>query len=411
MESFSEAQNWLVKLKSEAEFFKKNEVPSLSVVQKILEKLDFPELSYDERIIVTGTAGKGSVCRLCEQTLLENGKAVLTIQSPEIQVITERIRINGELISADFFAENVLEVAKISREFELMPTYYEAIVLAGILAGKKKNCEVFIGEIGLGGEFDAVNTVTGDRISVLTFIGADHQAILGNKLADIALTKAGIFTKNTKLAFSYEKNFREILDEKSPVKINYITGLQNKLNKKIVRRICREILDENFTMEKLKMPCRWEVIPKKIANNFIIEYFGENLSFEKKIILDGSHSAPRFKFIEAKIKKLDGKKIAIFAMAKNHDPADFREILNLFDEVILTEVAGDREFWSIEELTEILGTGMKIKNTQKAFYKAIKLNFKNIIIVGSFFLCGKIRENFYKSADILKTQNEFCEDL
>ena len=69
MESFSEAQNWLVKLKSEAEFFKKNEVPSLSVVQKILEKLDFPELSYDERIIVTGTAGKGSVCRLCEQTL------------------------------------------------------------------------------------------------------------------------------------------------------------------------------------------------------------------------------------------------------------------------------------------------------------------------------------------------------
>ena len=79
--------------------------------------------------------------------------------------------------------------------------------------------------------------------------------------------------------------------------------------------------------------------------------------------------------------------------------------------LFLTEVAGDREFWSIEELTEILGTGMKIKNTQKAFYKAIKLNFKNIIIVGSFFLCGKIRENFYKSADILKTQNEFCEDL
>ncbi len=387
MSKFKEAKVWLKQLASEREFFLNKKTPSLDSVKKILNKLDNPDLFFDYRVIVGGTAGKGSVCYLTEDILLKNKKKVLTLSSPHLQEVRERIKINGEIISEKKFGRYILKIKEITKKNNIKITYYEAIVLAGIYAGKKEKCEILIAEIGLGGEFDAVNAIKGERIAVLTFIGKDHMEILGN-LKNIAKTKAGIFTKDTIFALSGEKVFKKEISEKAKIKIEFIKGIKNKLNKKIAKKICEKILEtKEIKFNNLKIPARWELI-----GNFI---------------LDGAHSEPRFEYILPKIKKISGKKIAILGMLKNHDFKSFEVIINEFDEIFwVDDFTEERACYSADILVKKFKKGTSEFKTLKAFeYAKQNFNENKIIVTGSFYLCGKIREEFYPSRKILELQD------
>ena len=50
-------------------------------------------------------------------------------------------------------------------------------------------------ETGIGGRFDSTNALGTPIVSVITKIGFDHMAILGNTLEEIAYEKAGIIKK------------------------------------------------------------------------------------------------------------------------------------------------------------------------------------------------------------------------
>ena len=56
-------------------------------------------------------------------------------------------------------------------------------------------------ETGLGGRLDATNAVEAPVCSVITSIGWDHMALLGNTLEEIAAEKAGILKPGTPLFF------------------------------------------------------------------------------------------------------------------------------------------------------------------------------------------------------------------
>jgi folylpolyglutamate synthase/dihydropteroate synthase len=390
MEYFHKAEDWLLKLSSEAQFFRQDKKPSLEVVNRVLDELGRPDESFEWRVVVGGTAGKGTVCRLTEDVLLRSGKKVATLMSPHLQVITERIRIGGKLIDAETFGETLLNIKKVCENLSIIPTYYEAIVLTGILAAKNSGCEILICEVGMGGRLDAVNSVRGKRVSALTFVGDDHLEKFENSIEKLAQEKAGIFVENSVYNVSYEQKMCSTLDSKVKTKIEYIKGIKAKLNKKLARRICKKILgNDTFIMRKIPLPCRWE----KVASD---------------VILDGAHSAPRFEFILPKIKKLKGRKIGIFAMAEDHDLKSFSIIENQFDEIIWTEVPGERKFHKAEELKKIHGRGVIETDPIKALKKAQSME-GTVIVLGSFYLAGLIREEFYSSENILKQQTEFSE--
>ncbi|MCF7918124.1 hypothetical protein K9L27_03985 [Candidatus Gracilibacteria bacterium] len=390
MESFSKAKDWLVELSSEAKFFRENTKPSLKAVEAILDALGSPDEFFEWRVIVAGTAGKGSVCRRTEDVLLRAGKSVVTLISPHLQCITERIRIQGRLISEDDFGKFVLKIKKISEEIQIKPTYYEALVLTGVLAGREMGCEVFVGEIGLGGRFDAVNAVRGKRIAALTFIGEDHMQYFGS-LDNMAHEKAGIFTADSVFNISYEKKFQNILLQEAQKEVQFIKGIDFKLGKKLVRKICEKILETtSFEMEKIPMPARWEKIQVASSKNILI--------------LDGSHSPPRFEFILPKIQKLPHPRTGIFAMVRNHDPKGFEIILSEFDEIIWTAGAEGHEFWKPEELKKRFEKGI----VQEDVFALLKeLPQRSTLVSGSFYLCGKIRTIFYPVEKILSQQTEF----
>lgn len=70
-------------------------------------------------------------------------------------------------------------------------TYFEILTLAAVRAFLKRQCQLLVLEVGLGGRFDAVNIFYND-IAVITSIGLDHMKLLGESTKEIACEKAGI---------------------------------------------------------------------------------------------------------------------------------------------------------------------------------------------------------------------------
>ncbi|KAI4189384.1 MAG: hypothetical protein L6R41_001492 [Letrouitia leprolyta] len=75
-------------------------------------------------------------------------------------------------------------------EFELLTaTAFE------IFAQEK--IDVGVIEVGLGGQYDATNVIKRPIVTVITKIGKDHQALLGDTIEEISFQKAGIMKRGT----------------------------------------------------------------------------------------------------------------------------------------------------------------------------------------------------------------------
>ncbi|MEQ9450876.1 MAG: Mur ligase family protein [Pseudomonadales bacterium] len=140
-------------------------------------------------ITVAGTNGKGTTCYACEAILLAHGLSVGTAISPHIDRFNERIRLNGEE-ATDAQIVAALQAVEDCRG-ELKLTYFEYCVMASFYLFLEAEVDVAVLEIGLGGRLDGFNVVAAD-CAVITSIGLDHQAILGDTLDAIGREKAGI---------------------------------------------------------------------------------------------------------------------------------------------------------------------------------------------------------------------------
>lgn len=162
----------------------------LENIQRLLQELDLP--GKNQRIIhVAGTNGKGSVCAMIDSVLRAQGYRTGLFTSPHLISYRERIQVNGEMISEDEVAEGLTSLRKKIRDWEPHPTFFEITAALALAHFKKSDCELIVLETGLGGRLDATNAVT-PIVSVITPIGYDHQAWLGDTLEAIAGEKAGI---------------------------------------------------------------------------------------------------------------------------------------------------------------------------------------------------------------------------
>ncbi|MGL9769146.1 MAG: bifunctional tetrahydrofolate synthase/dihydrofolate synthase [Sodalis sp. (in: enterobacteria)] len=141
-------------------------------------------------IIVGGSNGKGTTCRLLEAILLESGMRVGVYNSPHLLRYTERVRIQGEELpeAAHSEAMAIIEAGRSATSL----SYFEFGTLAALHLFRQAALDVVILEVGLGGRLDATNIVDAD-IAVITSIDLDHTDLLGSDRASIAWEKAGIF--------------------------------------------------------------------------------------------------------------------------------------------------------------------------------------------------------------------------
>jgi dihydrofolate synthase / folylpolyglutamate synthase len=165
----------------------------LDRVGRVAERLGFagPERRPAPRtVIVAGTNGKGSTCIALEALFLSAGMHVGTTLSPHVHAFNERIRIDGREVDDATLCAAFAEIDRARGDIPL--TYFEFSALAALLCFRRAGVDVAVLEVGLGGRLDAFNLVAAD-VAVVTSIGLDHQAFLGDDVETIGREKAGVF--------------------------------------------------------------------------------------------------------------------------------------------------------------------------------------------------------------------------
>ncbi|MEH7886769.1 folylpolyglutamate synthase/dihydrofolate synthase family protein [Bacillus sp. JJ1609] len=169
--------------------------PGLTRMEWMLERLEHPERRI-KTIHVGGTNGKGSTVTFLRSILESAGYLVGTFTSPYFEQFNERISVNGQPISDDDLIQLVNVIKPLADELDQTelggPTEFEVITIMSIYYfAKISPVDVVIYEVGLGGRFDSTNVIH-PLLSIITSIGLDHTAILGDTYEKIAFEKAGI---------------------------------------------------------------------------------------------------------------------------------------------------------------------------------------------------------------------------
>ena len=174
----------------------------LERVTKVFKRLH-PSLPLIPVITVAGTNGKGSSVALLESIYQKAGYQTGAYTSPHLLRYNERIHLNGEEVSDKTICEAFerIDQARLIKGEEISLTYFEFGTLAALDIFFCTKPDVIILEVGLGGRLDAANIIDAD-VALITSIGIDHTAWLGNDRETIAKEKAGIMRKDRPVVFS-----------------------------------------------------------------------------------------------------------------------------------------------------------------------------------------------------------------
>ncbi len=163
---------------------------SLERLDRLLARLGRPERALPPVIHVAGTNGKGSTCAFVRAGLEAQGDRVHAYASPHLSRFHERIRLAGRLIDEGALADLLAECERANGGAPI--TFFEITTAAAFLAFARTPADWCVLEVGLGGRLDATNVIGAPRLSAITPIALDHQAYLGETVAEIAREKAGI---------------------------------------------------------------------------------------------------------------------------------------------------------------------------------------------------------------------------
>jgi len=144
-------------------------------------------------IHIAGTNGKGSVSHMMASVLQEAGYKTGLYTSPHLVDFRERIRINGEMIPKQWILDFMTSHLKTFQKIEA--SFFEMTVAMAFEYFKQEKVDFAVIETGMGGRLDSTNIIT-PELSIITNIGFDHTAFLGDTIEKIAIEKAGIIKPN-----------------------------------------------------------------------------------------------------------------------------------------------------------------------------------------------------------------------
>lgn len=163
---------------------------SLERVLSLLARLGQPHERLPPVIHVAGTNGKGSTIAFLRAILNAHGYVTHVYTSPHLVRFNERIVVADHEISEEELTERLLAC---ERHIEECPaTFFEVTTAAAMLAFAATSADFVLLETGLGGRLDATNVIDSPALTIITPVSLDHQAYLGDTIAEIAREKAGI---------------------------------------------------------------------------------------------------------------------------------------------------------------------------------------------------------------------------
>ncbi|MGI6020470.1 MAG: bifunctional folylpolyglutamate synthase/dihydrofolate synthase [Lachnospiraceae bacterium] len=172
--------------------------------RKCLEILGKPDSTY-ESVHVAGTNGKGSTCAFLSSVFCASGIRCGRFTSPHLITMRERFALDDRTVSEDdfcrAFSEVMAAVKKADKEGIPHPAYFEFLYLMACVIFRNAKVRIAVVETGLGGRLDATNTLDKPLVCVITSVGKDHMAYLGDTIPQIAAEKAGIIKAGVPVVF------------------------------------------------------------------------------------------------------------------------------------------------------------------------------------------------------------------
>ncbi len=307
--------------------------PGLERVELLLEKLNInPRLIPS--IHIAGTNGKGSTAAYCASIMTEKQYKVGLFTSPHIYDFSERIRINGQVISSDFVVQFCRDIQ--IKLPDLDASFFELTFAMALAYFQDQNCDFMVIETGLGGRLDATNIIV-PRVSIVTNISLDHQEFLGNTLGEIAFEKAGIIKTNVPVVIGEKsKDTVEVFEqyaqtlhapiyfaEAFPIDPQFLTGVQGYAKQNLKNALVSlTLLGEELTPQLISISLQ------NLFKN--TGHFGrlQLMQQQPKVLVDVSHNTAG---IEATLRIIEGELVGklyiIYGASKDKNAA---EILALF---------------------------------------------------------------------------------
>jgi dihydrofolate synthase/folylpolyglutamate synthase len=193
---------------------------------------------------VAGSKGKGSTAAMLAAVLQCAGLHTGLFTSPHLCRVEERIQIDGQCITPEELTVLLDEVrAAMERPGAeaLDATFFEIATALGFLHFARRGVGAAVLEVGLGGRFDSTN-VCWPTVAVVTSISLDHTQQLGDRLASIAMEKAGIIKPGRPT----------------------VSGVTVPEAREVIERICRE---RRSPLRQLGLDFRYEYIPGQVRED------------------------------------------------------------------------------------------------------------------------------------------------
>jgi len=450
LEQYNELENKLERLIGDFKFSADINL-KLERIECLLELLGNPQDSFSV-IHIGGTSGKGSTSSYISSILESDGYRTGLFLSPYLQVLNEVCLVEGcpvktsELLDVYNEIEPMfIEVA--NRTKFGRPSYFEVKLALSLMLFRKKNIDVAVIEVGLGGTLDASNALSTD-VSVLVSVGLDHTEILGDTVEEIACDKVGIIKENgiVVCGFSQESTRRIALKMAVEKRANILFIDENfkyiycdgKTSIK-TERFCQHdinlsIQGEHQAHNAACAVAAYEQFVKRKDKSFSHDVVTKGLSIAKipgrseiiqsqpTVILDGAHNPDKLSAFFKRLKELSAKPIIVLALKKGRNVnAEIFPILgNAGAKIIITTSFYDKGIWesmpSKDLATEIKNNNsdptevMNIADPLDAIKYALEIADTDevIAVTGSLFLVGDVREYWYPKEAILQLIENAC---
>ena len=408
-----------------------------------------PHLSY-RCLHVAGTSGKGSTSAFLASILSRHGFRTGLHVSPYLQVETEKLQIDDKLLSAQSFAGYVEALDKEVRRWtdagNHALTYGEFWVALTFLCFQRENCDFAVVETGAGGRFDLTNVVQPD-VSVITSVGLDHVRTLGETIPEIAWHKAGIIKQNTPAVTTVE----------DPAALEVIRQEAIEMNAPLVElRANRDYQWEwrdgdagYLTMSGLSRPVRLPLPGRFQASNAaaavaatqllqhesrpLISVSAAEAGIEQtrfpgrleipqtrpQVVLDGAHNPEKVTALVESLKLYsnEGRRILVLGSLGGHDFLNVaRIVVPEADEIIVTAPSAvERPSAPVNEIVRTIEDAgvpyQVVLDPSEAIRVALDTASleDQIVVTGSLYLVGTVREHWYPKGAILEQRTPFPE--
>lgn len=393
----------------------------LDRMDRALALFDHPERKFPS-LHVAGTNGKGSTSAMLHAMLSQAGYRTALYTSPHLASFTERMRIGEQEISPEEVVALAEEIERAIERADVQLTFFEFVTAMAFIYFARRQIDIGVIEVGLGGRLDATNVIM-PLACAITTVSKDHEAYLGPDELSIGREKGGIIKPGVPVAcgkvsppvadllkgiacergapaYFLGSDFRfflksEGLFDYTGIKQHYsnlelaLCGRYQRANASVALAVLELIraqfpVDEEALRGGLKA-VRW---PGRL----------ETIMERPTVILDGAHNTEGVRALIDELQDLrQGRRIRLLfaTMADKEWPLMLRALATAVDEIVFTRVEMERSA-DPEQLAQSLSGAMPrrvIADSRAALRTLLaEAGADDIVLVaGSLYLLGEVR--------------------